>query len=213
MKQADAIYAIACSVFRPELEALKASGLLSIPVYYLNSELHMRPERLYYYMNKLVGNLRKRGRRIVLVYGDCHGYMPELCALDCVVRTRGINRCELLMGRENYKTHRKSKSFYLLPEWTLRRRELLGQLEDMTSELTVDFMREAHNRLTYLDSGVMPLPRDEIEACARYFDLPFEVLDITTDFLQKAIKEAMDQLTEPKKLEKVKLSTVCCLIP
>ena len=111
---------ISCSVFRPELEKLQTSGDLDMHVYYLDSELHMHPERLHGYMRKLVARLRGKGTQVVLLYGDCHAHMPELCDPETVVRTKGINCCEILMGSERYRSEHKSRPFYLLPEWTLR---------------------------------------------------------------------------------------------
>ncbi len=190
------VSAVACSVFRPELDALRSTGVMDCHVYYLDSELHMRPNRLFRHMNRLVDKLLGKGRQVILIYGDCHAHMSELCQPGAVVRTTAVNCCELLMGREQYRLDRQSRPFFLLPEWTLRWEQILGQLMDLSREMTIEMIREAHTRLVYLDTGVMGIPRRELEGCSRYFQLPCEVRRISLDHFVERIVEAINSVSE-----------------
>ncbi len=192
------ITAVSCSVLRPELDALKKRGMIDFPVCYMDSELHMRPDRLFRYMNRIVQNLIRKGRKTLLLFGDCHAHISELCASASVARTQAVNCCELLMGRDLYRKDRTSRPFYLLPEWTLRWEEILGQIMDMSREMTIEMIRESHTRFVYLNSGVVKIPEEELERCSRYFGLPYEIRNISLEHLCGKIFESMNALGEAR---------------
>ncbi|MCU7937242.1 MAG: DUF1638 domain-containing protein [Candidatus Thiodiazotropha sp. (ex Dulcina madagascariensis)] len=185
---------LACSVFRPELTALVARGELDCRIRYLSSTMHMVPVKLDKRMQKLVGAERKRGHRVLMAYGDCHPHMHDLEQADDVVRTRGMHCGEILLGKKRYKELLREKAFLLLPEWAMRWREILTKLEDLDEASTIELLRERHDKFVYLDTGVVPIPVDEIRACAAYFDLPLEIEVVSLEYLQSVIKDAQDQL-------------------
>lgn len=190
------ITAVSCSVLRPELDALKRRGVIDFHVCYMDSELHMCPDRLFRYMNRIVQNLLRKGHKALILFGDCHAHMSELCAPASVARTQAVNCCELLMGRDLYRKDRTSRPFYLLPEWTLRWEEILGQIMDMSREMTIEMIHESHTKFVYLDSGVMGIPGEELERCSRYFGLPYEIRNISLKYLCGKISESISGLGE-----------------
>ncbi len=188
------ITCIACSVFRPELTALQKREQLDLPIRYLDSNLHMVPTALHKRMTLLLKHELNQGHQVLLIYGDCHAHMVEIGASPNVARVQGANCCEMLLGRKQYKQLFNEKAFYLFPEWTLRWREILGTLLDFGEEATIELMQEMHSKLMYLDTGVLPVPEDELKICCEYFGLPCEVLPVSLKRFLTGIHEAISAL-------------------
>jgi len=106
---------IACSIFRYELEQLQKQGKLEVPVVYLNSMLHMQPLELQKLLDQKIDEYKNFG--IILMYGDCHARMIDYDKKPNVLRTPGINCCEIMIGGEKYRKLRRDGAFFLLPEW------------------------------------------------------------------------------------------------
>lgn len=122
---------LACSIFRQEIEALRASGQFDLPVEFLDSMLHMAPARLEAALGKAVEAARAGDpeRALVLAYGDCCGHMDTFEAQPGTARTEGINCCEIILGREAYRRLRKEGAFFLMPEWAQSwKRIFVGEL-------------------------------------------------------------------------------------
>lgn len=181
---------IACSVLKAEIEALRERGLFDLPTHFLVSNLHMEPEKLHERMVSLLEDLG-RGRQVLLIYGDCHPYMKDLAGNPGVTCVKGQNCGEILLGRERYRQLLKEGAFFLFPEWTLRWREIFHQIKDIGKESTVAVMRERQSKLVYLDTGVCPVPVEELMACSEYFGLPYEVLEVSLDHLHSVINAAI----------------------
>ena len=194
MSEISKMVCIACSVFKPELTALHERGRIDFPIRYLDSCLHMSPVELYERMNALVENERSHNHRVLLIYGDCHPYMADLAASSDVVRVRGLNCGEILLGRGKYKPLLKENVFCLFPEWTLRWRDILTMLFDLNEEFTIEIMQDEHSKLVYLDTGVRPVPQEELKACSEYFGLPYEVFSVSLDHLLGVIQDAIREL-------------------
>ena len=194
VKTMSQILCITCSVFRPELTVLQQQGHLDFPIRYLDSNLHMVPAALHERMSALLEYERKRGRRVLLLYGDCHAYMADVGASPNVVRVQGANCCEILLGRTHYKQLFKERAFYLFPEWALRWQEILGRLSDLDEQSTVELLRDMHAKLIYLDTGALPVPEKELQACSEYFGLPCEVLRVSLHHFLTGIHNAVNAL-------------------
>ena len=122
---------LACSIFRKEIESLQASGRLDLAVEYLNSMLHMVPEKLEARLREALEATRQGDpdQEVVLAFGDCCGRMEALEATPGTRRTQGINCCEILLGCEAYRQLRREGAFFLLPEWAHAWRQVfVGQL-------------------------------------------------------------------------------------
>jgi len=80
---------IACSIFKYELDHLKESGRLNVPVVYLNSMLHMKPKELQVLLDAKIEEYPNF--RIILMFGDCHARMVDYEKNQNIVRSQGIN--------------------------------------------------------------------------------------------------------------------------
>ena len=184
---------IACSIFKKEIEALQASGQLDLPVEYLTSMLHMVPVRLETRLKEALGATRALdgGPEVVLAYGDCCSHMEGFASEPGTSRTQGINCCEIILGRETYRTLRRDGAFFLMPEWALSWKQVfVGQL-GLLGPCAKTFMQEMHTRLIYLDTGILPVPHAELAEASAFLGLPCEVLPVSLDPLLASLKQAV----------------------
>ncbi|MEW6667382.1 MAG: DUF1638 domain-containing protein [Thermodesulfobacteriota bacterium] len=188
------ITCIACSTFRGELERLCKNGIFHLPVHYLDSELHAAPIELCRRLDGLLKDVLGHGKRVLLLYGECHPYMHEQESMRGVERVHGANCCEIMLGREKYRTLCKEGAFFLMPEWAKRGLEILQTQLKMSSINAKQFMQDMHTKLVYLDTGVMPAPTEELKEISDYTGLPCEFLRITHDPLLAGICEAMERV-------------------
>jgi len=181
---AEAPLLVACSVFRPELEALVARGELDLPLRFFDSALHMEPARLAGCLDAAVA---EAGGRCLLCYGDCDPGMRQRCRGGSA-RVPGPNCVAILVGRERWRAWMHEGAFVLLPEWARRWRELLMRLPGLDEEQTRDLLREQHRCLIYADTGVVPPPEAELAACSTHFGLPLRREAVDLAHLREALR-------------------------
>lgn len=182
------IEAIACGIFKREIEELIRSGRLVLPCTFLDSMLHMMPALLACRLEETLAG--KDHNRIVLIYGDCHPRMFEFRDSATIRRTIGMNCCEIILGRKRYRELRNQGAFFLLPEWTERWAEVFQQNLGFTAGNAKDFMGEMHTSLIYLDTGITPVPHKALRAAAEFCGLPAEIIHVTLDHLLQTILDA-----------------------
>ena len=188
------IKVIACSVLKPELSALIEQGIISFPIRYLDSSLHMDPEALHALLLKTIEEERSQDSIILLLYGDCTSHMSDLANESDIVRVSGANCGELYLGKELHKSLIKGGAFLFFPEWAERWNEILSIFPGMDSETAKDMMKHMHNRFVYLNTGVRPIPYDALRACSEFYDLPFEILDVGLGHFRNVILDAVDRM-------------------
>jgi len=182
---------ICCSVLQAEVESLCKAHWPVHKLIYLPSMLHMHPERLASSLESVLDNELKEGHGVVLIYGDCCARMTALEALPGVVRTRGKNCCELLLGPEEYRRLLQEGAFFLIPEWARRWKEIFAKELGLNRDNATSLMQEMHRKLVYLDTGLAPAPETALKECAEYCGLPYEVQPVSLERLRLAIEEAL----------------------
>ena len=185
---------IACGIFRLELQALRDAGRLDLPLRFLDSMLHLYPEKLEVSLTAAVDEELRAGRQVVLVYGDCHATMLDIDGRPGVARTEGINCCEIVLGTETYRALRRQGTFFLLPEWATRWREIFRVKLGLTESNAMALMRDMHSRLIYLDMGLAPAA--DLRELSEYCSLPWEVRTVSLDHLLRSVQRAERQLDE-----------------
>lgn len=184
---------IACGVFKRELEALAGKGLIDLEVQTLESMLHMDPLKL----EKVLGQLLSQHpeKKYILIYGDCQPRMNELESRSGVSRTRGVNCCEILLGKNAYRKLQHEKAFVFLPEWAVRWREIFArELGFAKPENACCFLKEYLEKLVFIDTGVVPVSEELLHEIRDYFDMPLEIIKISLDNLKGAIEQAVLKL-------------------
>jgi hypothetical protein len=181
---------VCCSVLQAESESLRQAHWPDHRLIFLPSMLHMHPERLTLSLQSLLGGELTQGHRVVLVYGDCCARMATLEAIPGVVRTRGKNCCELLLGPEEYRRLSHEGAFFLIPEWARRWKGIFAKELGLNRGTATSLMQEIHRKLMYLDTGLAPVPENALNECAEYCGLPYEVRPVSLERLRLAIEEA-----------------------
>lgn len=183
---------ISCSIFRYELEHLQQAGKLDIPVVYLNSMLHMQPKELQILLDAKIDEYRNF--KIILLYGDCHARMVDYEKNPNIVRSTGINCCEIMLGSAKYRKIRKEGAFILLPEWADRWKEaFVDYMGFKTSKAIKPFMNEMHKKLVYVDTGFQEKNKALLDEISDFLGLPLEIYEGSINELEKVINQLIIQ--------------------
>jgi hypothetical protein len=186
------VICLACGVFRMELETLARQGKLDCNIIALESMLHMKPSKLEREMGRIIE--AGQNDKFLIIYGDCHPHMHEMQERENVAKVSGINCYDILLGRETYRKLRKDQAFILLPEWTLRWREVfVNEFGVENHEAAQSFMKEHLKRLLYVDTGVMPVPEETLQDIAEFVGMPVDILHISLENLRQAIDNALQK--------------------
>ena len=187
------IICISCSIFKNELNALSKSGKLKYPVRFLDSMLHIRPEELKTDLQTMIDEELGNGKKIILVYGDCHSHMIDMEDSPDVVRTGGVNCCHLLLGKD-YRKLNKEEVFFLMPEWAVRWKEVFQKELGLNEENTKSMMRDTRSRMLYLDTELTDIPEEKIKEFSEYCGLECDVMKVPLDNLLTSIETAAKKL-------------------
>ncbi len=183
---------IACSIFKYELEHLQCAGKLDVPVVYMNSMLHMYPKELQTLLDAKI--VEHQNFRIILMFGDCHARMVDYENNPNILRTPGINCCEIILGTEKYKKLRSDGAFILLPEWAERWKEaFIDSMGFKTSKAIKPFMSEMHQKLVYVDTGIQNKNSSLFDEISNYLGLPLEIYESSIDELEKVINRLIKE--------------------
>jgi len=184
---------ICCSVLRREIESFLRRDYPQAEQVFLDSMLHMHPEKLHQTLDEVLA--ARADRACLLIYGDCHAHMRETGELPQCAKTDAINCGDLLLGRELYRTYRNGKAFLFLPEWTERWREVFQQeLGFKDQALAREFMQESQRQLVYVDTGLIPVPEKTLQEIAEFFNMPMEIVSVSLDQLRRAVRSAVERL-------------------
>jgi hypothetical protein len=163
------ILIVACSIFRRELEQLRTEGLLDIEVIYLDSMLHMHPQKLEKLLGETLPNYKDL--KIIVLYGDCHSRIMESETKN-IRKVHGINCCEIFLGTDRYFKLRKEGAFILLPEWLERWREVFQvELGFKEPQLARKFMNDFHTGMVYVKTGASEVPVETINELSSFIGL------------------------------------------
>ncbi|MDP3431070.1 MAG: DUF1638 domain-containing protein [Desulfomicrobium sp.] len=186
------ILAITCGIYQAEMAAL-APRFPRLRFVHADSMLHMRPDLL---QTRIDGLLAEHpSGKVLFIYGDCTPRIVELCRQPGFAKTSGINCCEIMLGREEYRRLRKAGAFFFLPEWTMRWRQVFErELGFAGGRGAGEMLREVHTQLIYLDTGVMPVPQALLQEISRELAMPVTVLPTGLNQLEQAVAAAQERL-------------------
>ena len=188
---------ISCGVLRAELGELLRLGRIRGRQTFLESLLHMDPPRLE---ARLVSLLEAHGPEpgpVVLVYGDCCPRMLDFAGLYRLSRVDAVNCAQMLVGRVRYRELMRERAFMVLPEWAPRWEEIFKTELGLSEDNARSLMGEHRGSLVYLDTGLAPVPRDALDACADYTGLPWRVERVELDNLFALLSEALAAVPRP----------------
>lgn len=186
----DNITWLGCGVLRQELEELHRQGLIGGRLIFLDSMLHMVPDKLDGILGRIVAKRKPDDPPLVMVHGDCCPGMLQLADTPGVARVNAINCVRMLLGPERYRQLMREEAFLLLYEWARRWQEIMTVELGLTPEVGQSLMREHRSVIVYLDTGLHPVPEADINACADYAGLPWRIEKVTLEPLLALLREA-----------------------
>lgn len=181
---------ISCSLFRREIDFLRSRQELELPVVYINSMLHIYPEKLQKIMDKLILREVKRGQKIVLLYGECHAYISDYLKNPDVERVKALNCIEIILGKEQYKIIQKERIFCFMPEWINRWEDIFKNHLGLNRENARAFMKDMHSKALYIDTGAAPIPSEIIQDIQDYIGLDMDIMTVNLNQLLGSINQA-----------------------
>jgi hypothetical protein len=184
---------LCCSVLRREIEEILRGDSLGVQPVFLDSMLHMHPEKLHRAMEEVLSH--SPDQPCLLVYGQCHPFMADLEKRPHCCRTAALNCGELLLGHDAYRKIQSEEGFLFLPEWTDRWREVFQQELGFTNpDRAREFMQESRKSLIYLDTGLIPVPEPTLREIEAFFGMPVQVLPVSLDPLRAVIRSSLRDL-------------------
>ena len=184
---------VGCGILEKEFLSLPEELRESFDSRFLDSELHIHPERLDRVLGALVEH--QGPEPIVFLFGDCCPHMAEMSSGKAARRVRGANCIEIYLGTERYRRMRKEGTFFLMPEWAQRwERIVKEELGLDTRELAREFMADTMTKAAYVDTGSLPVPHDELAAFSEYTGLTVDILPTGTEYLREALEKARKSL-------------------
>lgn len=190
---------LSCGILRYELRALPPSLLERLDIVFLDSILHMKPLDLEAGLRGLLDSAP--GVPAILAFGDCTPGMREFCSRPGVLRIHGVNCCEIVLGRERYRTLRRQGVFLFMPEWTIRWREIFeSELGFRDPDLVREFMTDSMAALAYVDTGVVPVPFAALKEIEDFFGMPVRIEAAGLGNLESVLRDALARLEFPEVL-------------
>ncbi len=179
-----------CGVVRAEMEDLHRRGLIEGELIFLDSMLHMDPPRLEATLTAALEQDHGRTGCLVLVFGDCSARMLDLVRRFRIGRVDVINCAQLLVGRDRYRQLMREEAFLVLPEWARRWEHIMKSELGLTREVAHGLMGENRGVLVYLDTGLTPVPEQELVRFSAYSGLPWRVDAVSLDCMLAILLEA-----------------------
>ncbi len=181
---------LSCGVVRAELEQLHGQGSITGELFFLDSMLHMDPYKLETVLTAAVENISGKDNCLVLVYGDCSAHMLDIVQRFKVGRVKVINCAQLLLGRERYRQLMHEEAFLVLPEWSKRWEHIMKNELGLNSSVAHDLLGENRGVLVYLDTGLVPIPEQNLIEFSAFSGLPWRVEKVTLDLMLVVLLQA-----------------------
>ncbi len=187
---------LCCGVVQAEMEHLHRQGLIKGELLFLDSMLHMDPQKLETVLTSALENKSGKDNYLVIVYGDCSAHMLDLVRRFKVGRVNAINCAQLLLGRDRYRQLMREEAFMVLPEWSKRWEHIMKNELGLNGSVAHDLLGENRGVLVYLDTGLVPVPEQELVQFSAFSGLPWRVESITLyNMLAALLKAEEDAMT------------------
>lgn len=197
MKNNKPIKCVACSIFKAALNNIEKKKQYNMEIQYLNSMLHMHPKKFSEEVFPEIYKAEKEDLEVLIAYGDCHPCMQSITSHENIERLDGVNCIELFLGKKLYKKYQKEKTFFLLPEWIIRWKEVFEkELGFFDKKFAKEFMGEFFTKILFIDVENVQIKNEDeyIKSIGEYTGLKVDRIYITTEILEEAIEESLEIL-------------------
>jgi hypothetical protein len=180
------------------MEELLRRGVISGTLIFLDSMLHMDPCLLEEKLTAVLDRISGKDGSIVLVYGDCTAHMLDLARKFRVGRVSAINCAQLLVGRERYRRLMHEEAFLVFPEWASKWEHVMKHELGLDRAVAHDLMGEHRGKLVYLDTGLVPIPKQQLQEFSAYTGLPWRVERVFLDTMLATLLAAQGESLKKK---------------
>lgn len=182
---------LGCGILQKEIHFLIRKNGWPLETHFLDSSLHINFDKLSLALTTALQ--RHADRTTIVFYGACHPLMEQMLDTAGTFRTEGQNCVEMLLGREQFSAELEQGAFFLLEEWA----HCWERIVTATMGTNRDVIREIYRGdrgyllcITTPNSGDF---RAEAEKAGRLVGLPLRWLDISLDYLETVLQEAIDR--------------------
>lgn len=180
---------IGCGILAREVEWLIVKNGWPMKVFFLDSALHIDFEALKDRLTTALDQYRECSP--LIFYGACHPRMEDILAERKLLRTRGQNCLDMLLGNEIFTAELSQGAFFLLEDWAIR----FDAITEKTFGKNLDLLRSvfAEDR-KYLLCVRTPCSGDFTqfaEAAGQKVNLPVRWLDVSLDHLESVLNDLL----------------------
>ncbi len=183
---------IACSVFRPALDYLLVRNpRANLRTTYLPSNLHVKPLKLKRFLSKEVAAAKKRGERVVCLYGECFPDISEFCDKQDVKKISGFHCYEMLLGSGEFKKLiDETAGTYFLEQDLIRNFEsYCAKPLELHDEEMRKYCFEHYQKLLYVRQPDDPDLVAQAQRLADFLGLSLEIRDADYSHLETELME------------------------
>jgi len=182
---------IGCGILRKEITWLINKNRWPLDTVFLDSSLHIDFEKLD---KGLTSKLKKHSNRDVIVfYGECHPLMDNIIEDFNVMRSKGQNCVDMLLGNEVFTRELSNGAYFLLEDWALRWDSICSKTFGENHEVTRQIFQDDRKYMLGLKTPCSGNFTTEAEIAAQQIGLPFRWMEVGLDNLEATLFLLLEQ--------------------
>lgn len=181
---------LGCGILKKEINWLIKKNNWLLDTVFLDSALHIDFEKLSKSLSTKLAQHSKEDVKIF--YGACHPLMDDMLEKANVIRTKGQNCVDILLGNDLFTTELTNGAYFLLEDWALRWNYISIKTFGKYNEITRQIFQSDRK---YMLGIITPCSGDftkEAEMAAKAVGLPLRWKEIGLDDLEEALFNLLD---------------------
>lgn len=184
------ILLIGCGILKKEIEFLINKNKWPINTLFLDSSLHIDPDKLG---ERLKSALTiHKGRDIIVFYGSCHPLMAKILDESGVLRTKGQNCVEMLLGHEIFTEELAKGAYFILENWAEHWDYIMNKSLGRNEEIWKEIFRVDRKYLLGIKTPCSGDFRAKAEEAALTVGLPLSWIRVSLDNLESVLLEEIN---------------------
>ena len=133
---------VSCGILKKEIESLISKNNWPINTVFLDSSLHVEPDRL---LSSLIIVLsRHRERKVSVIFGACHPMLDDVLAMLGIKRMQAQNCIGMLIGKKIFEEQLSDGAFFLLEDWARKWVRILEKTFGDSPEMIKQVFQQGH---------------------------------------------------------------------